>query len=571
MKKTVCLIAAVLLLVQITYAKTADDYPQKFWDVPKEHWAFVYIADLAQRGVINGYENGSFKPSKTITRAEWAKIMVDAAGLQISDDAVYFTDMSKHWANKYVNAAKNYLTGYTDGSYRPNQAATREDVTVAMVRLKGYDLSEVDYSNLSKFTDVDSISDYAKGYVSVAIQNDFISGFENNTFRGQDTLTRAEASALLYRAFQHGNADKTVTAPTEPVKEVLAAGDNKSNAEEKSGQTAKNDNTEIEDKKNESADTNTGKTDDAAETEPEEEKKEYKVDTLASVSVESFTYDDKDTVYYISDNNIYSLNILSGEESMIYDTSKLSYKAESGAEYSGYTASQVIYDKYGGRLVLNGCYTQFEVPFKGDEQVSRYVAYDVTNDSLLLDWDSSNIFGYGCVENAAIKAFVGKDKAVLTAGEDDVWLVNTKTVKRIDVMPYNGVYFPNGKDLYIFNNNSSYSSWDIRKYDFADAKSIEMFNISSCSAASISGKFLYYWNGNDAKFYKANLSSGKIEKMNITVDSENCDILDMLPINQRKIAPELIMGSEEYIVFYDTSAEAFRVLSKMDNDNVSQE
>lgn len=199
-----------LMISQITYAK---DYPQKFWDVPKEHWAFTYIADLAERGVINGYADGSFKPSRTVSRAEWAKIMVDAAGVATNDNSVYYTDTAEHWANKYVNAAKKYLTGYTDGSYRPDQSATREDVTVAMVRIKGYDLSEVDYSYLSGFSDVDSISNYAKGYVAVAVQKKLISGFDDGTFKGQATLTRAEAATLLYRAFQYGNADKIVAVP----------------------------------------------------------------------------------------------------------------------------------------------------------------------------------------------------------------------------------------------------------------------------------------------------------------------------------------------------------------------
>lgn len=53
-KKFICLIAAVLLLTQSAYAKDASEYPQKFWDVPKDHWAFICVADLADRGVING-------------------------------------------------------------------------------------------------------------------------------------------------------------------------------------------------------------------------------------------------------------------------------------------------------------------------------------------------------------------------------------------------------------------------------------------------------------------------------------------------------------------------------------
>ncbi len=215
MKKFISVLTVVLVL--ITSTVFARDYAQRFWDVPKDYWGFEYIADLTERGVIKGYEDGSFKPENIVLRSEWAKMMVTAAGLSVNDNGTYFTDTNGHWANSYINTAKNYLTGYSDGSYRPDQAATREDVTVAMVKLKGYDLSDVDYSYLNTFRDVDSISNYAKGYVAVAIKNNLISGFEDNTFRGQDTLTRAEAATLMYRAFKHGNADKVTTTPTTPI------------------------------------------------------------------------------------------------------------------------------------------------------------------------------------------------------------------------------------------------------------------------------------------------------------------------------------------------------------------
>lgn len=50
--------------------------------------------------------------------------------------------------------------------------------------------------------------------------------------------------------------------------------------------------------------------------------------------------------------------------------------------------------------------------------------------------------------------------------------------------------------------------------------------------------------------------------MNISVDSESCDIMDMFPIIISEISPTLITVSDDYIVFYDTSAEAFRVIEK---------
>ena len=190
MKKKVILLLITTLLLQ-SFAVFAKDYPQKFWDVQKDHWAFEYIADLADRGVIKGYDDGSFKPGATVSRAEWAKMMCVAANLVSTDKAVYFTDTKGHWANTYINAAKKYITSYSDGSFRPEQAIVREDVTRSLVTLRGYDTSNVDYSYITGFKDFDSISNFMKAYVAVAVENGLINGFEDNTFRGQGTLTRA--------------------------------------------------------------------------------------------------------------------------------------------------------------------------------------------------------------------------------------------------------------------------------------------------------------------------------------------------------------------------------------------
>lgn len=360
--------------MQFALAKDISDYPQKFWDVSKEHWAFLYIADLAERGVISGYEDGSFRPSRTVTRAEWAKIMVQAAGVQLNDNALYFTDMSNHWANKYVNAAKNYLTGYADGSYRPDQATTREDVTVAMVRLKGYDLSNVDYSYLTKFTDVESVSNYAKGYVAVAVQNNLISGFEDNTFRGQDTLTRAEAATLLYRAFQHGNADKLVTAPTEPIKN----NDTNPCVVNDNNQSAENNEYIQQAQSNQTVNQNDDK---------KEEIKPYKVETLAKIGVEhnaiydtNFSAQLKDCIYFIDTDGIYKLNTLSNKSELcIKIGDAISYNDK---EYAISEAIKVFYDQ-SEETVLASCEIYCADDFSSSD--NKTVLIDVSKNEIVSD------------------------------------------------------------------------------------------------------------------------------------------------------------------------------------------
>ncbi len=192
-------------------------YQQRFADVPEHHWAVTYIEEMAENGILSGYPDGNFYPDNKITRAEFAKIMTVAAGMNInmSDTITIFEDVSADdWFAPYVKRAQYYLSGYTtimvEGStYRPNQLALREDITVAMVKLKGYSVDGVDDSTLQTLiTDSNSVSSDAKKYVVVAIQRGLISGYEDGTFRGQSSITRAEAAAIMWRAFQYGNDNK---------------------------------------------------------------------------------------------------------------------------------------------------------------------------------------------------------------------------------------------------------------------------------------------------------------------------------------------------------------------------
>lgn len=191
-------------------------YAQTFLDVPESYWAFSYIEEMVDRGVLSGYPNGRFYPDNNVSRAEFAKIMVTAAGILLSyNSEQYYQDVPiSHWSYPYVSSAMYYLTGYNTpygNYYYPDQAALREDIAVALVKLKGYDLLGADESILTTmFTDASSISSDAKKYIAVAVERGLISGYEDNTFKGQSSITRAEAATLLWRAYQYGNDNKFV-------------------------------------------------------------------------------------------------------------------------------------------------------------------------------------------------------------------------------------------------------------------------------------------------------------------------------------------------------------------------
>ena len=196
--------------------QSSKTYAQTFLDVPESYWAFSYIEEMVDRGVLSGYPNGRFYPDNNVSRAEFAKIMVTAAGILLSyNSEQYYQDVPvSHWSYSYVSSAMYYLTGYNTpygNYYYPDQAALREDIAVALVKLKGYDLLGADESILTTmFTDASSISSDAKKYVAVAVERGLISGYEDNTFKGQSSITRAEAATLLWRAYQYGNDNKFV-------------------------------------------------------------------------------------------------------------------------------------------------------------------------------------------------------------------------------------------------------------------------------------------------------------------------------------------------------------------------
>ncbi|WP_019119207.1 S-layer homology domain-containing protein [Brevibacillus massiliensis] len=200
-------LAGLLLFAMMPFAQ-AQAATKTFKDVPRSHWAYEAISAMAEKGIIQGYTDGTFRPNNKITRAEFAKIMIAAADIEINRSNSIkqtFKDVDRnHWAFYYVELAKNYLTGYKTGTtylYKPDEYAVREDIAVALVRLMGYDQSKkADLSILSRFRDYSKISPNLQPFIAIAVQTDLIKGFDDRTFRPQDPITRAEAASLLYRA-----------------------------------------------------------------------------------------------------------------------------------------------------------------------------------------------------------------------------------------------------------------------------------------------------------------------------------------------------------------------------------
>ena len=168
------------------------------WDIVG-HWAESAIRSLVTSEAISGYPDGTFRPDNTISRAEFASIIVKAFNIP-TDSSKLFADTAGHWAQEAIASAyaAGIIAGYDDMSFGPDDPITREQMAVMIVKAKGL---VPDGSTLS-FNDQNSISPWASESVAAAAANQLISGYPDNTFRGGNFATRAEAVMVITQALK---------------------------------------------------------------------------------------------------------------------------------------------------------------------------------------------------------------------------------------------------------------------------------------------------------------------------------------------------------------------------------
>ncbi|QWU17030.1 Fibronectin type III domain-containing protein [Paenibacillus sophorae] len=206
MKKTAVLLImfliAAILAPASPQAKAAS--PALFSDISPKHWAQKEISRLQEQQLIGGYNDGTFRPDKPITRAEAVKLIVQASHIEVdanadSDSQQAPPDVpSSYWAYPYIEAAKenNLITGYMDGSFHPGDTLTRADSAVLIARAFKLDSQGTDTA--SRVADIGN--HWAAPFISKLIANGIAVGDENGRFQPSKKVTRIEFTALLARA-----------------------------------------------------------------------------------------------------------------------------------------------------------------------------------------------------------------------------------------------------------------------------------------------------------------------------------------------------------------------------------
>ncbi|MEC0230676.1 S-layer homology domain-containing protein [Paenibacillus alba] len=167
-----------------------------FTDLPAAHWAGNLIHKFAAIGVVQGYENGTFEPDGKVTRAEFATLIsrvFEIDGKPVRN--LTLNDLNKHWAKTVIEKLANLgiLNGYEDSSFKPDATISRAEMVAIVSRI--VNMRSVQQENTSSFADIHS--SFAEEQIKEASKAGIISGLGDGQFHPNSPATRAEALTAI--------------------------------------------------------------------------------------------------------------------------------------------------------------------------------------------------------------------------------------------------------------------------------------------------------------------------------------------------------------------------------------
>lgn len=174
----------------------------------QEHWAAKPIHTFIQLQLINGYQDGTFKPNHSITRAEFATILNRTFDIQSGNANTALKDIEGHWAKEQITnlVATGIIKGYGDDRFKPNQTITRQEMVVMLSRI-------VDLDHLAKDQEKGRFNDlkgsYAASEVIAGAQAGIIQGNGTGNFYPKNGATRAEAVQVILNVLEFNPQVKT--------------------------------------------------------------------------------------------------------------------------------------------------------------------------------------------------------------------------------------------------------------------------------------------------------------------------------------------------------------------------
>ncbi len=173
-------------------------------DVPNDAWYFANIGRAVSLGILNGMGNDRYEPDSPLTRAMFVTMLyrtVQKLGWDVTPGTKSFSDVKRgEWYTDAVLWAekKQIVLGYEDGTFRPDRSITREEMATILDRTIG-SLMEEPLNTKLTFSDKKEISSWAEQSVCAMVQAGILEGMGRNCFAPKETATRAQAATVLLR------------------------------------------------------------------------------------------------------------------------------------------------------------------------------------------------------------------------------------------------------------------------------------------------------------------------------------------------------------------------------------
>ena len=220
------------LILMVTVLLTTTSFAA-FSDLPEGHWAKGVVEEMVKAGIISGYTDGTFRPSKEISKIESLILLSRVAGLNnYPNEANKFLEQYTSTLSKYTTQYKKdvaYLLGVkvlkeSDlnnllASDKINSPLSREEMAVLVTKILGAeDTATKNSIVVLPFSDTSSISANAKPYVYYVYSQEIMAGMPDGTFSPKTSLTRAQAASIFQRIYKKVNIKPVVstTTPTTP-------------------------------------------------------------------------------------------------------------------------------------------------------------------------------------------------------------------------------------------------------------------------------------------------------------------------------------------------------------------
>lgn len=205
------LLSLTLALVLITpsFAVPTVARAATFKDINK-HWAQAYIEKAVAKGLVKGFSDGTFKPDKPVTRAEFTAMANRMLG-NTGYETLRFSDVSRtEWYyNDIAKAlAATYVGGYNDGTFKPEYPATRQEAAIMISRFIPVAGTR---GSISGFKDASTIANWASEAVGKVAARGYLNGYADGQFHPTDPITRAMLAKILCDI---SDKEAIVTTPT---------------------------------------------------------------------------------------------------------------------------------------------------------------------------------------------------------------------------------------------------------------------------------------------------------------------------------------------------------------------